>query len=90
VFVNVNFLGKPAAGYRVSNFYVVSQTGPSTTAFINGPAGLADKTGSIDATVDISGLTAGFTFEVRPKLPDRLELVETPLRIRVDIAKIQR
>ena len=45
-----------AAGYRVSNFYVVSQTGPSTTAFINGPAGLADKTGSIDATV-VSNIT---------------------------------
>jgi len=91
VFVNINFVGHVRSGYRVSNFYVVSpQSQETSTAMIRGLAGLIDRTSSIDASVDISGLTKGFTFETKPKLPEGVELLESPLRIRVDIEKIPR
>lgn len=86
-YVNVTFLGHPAPGYSVSNYYVVTPTGPSSTAFIRGPAGVVDRTPTISATVDISGLKRGFTFSPTPVLPRQLELVDAPLRIRVDVQK---
>jgi hypothetical protein len=89
VYVNVNFLGHIPSRFRMSNYYVVTQSGRSLTATISGPGGVVDKTGAIDATVDISALTKSYTFQPKPRLPDRLELQE-PLRIRVDVEKINR
>jgi YbbR domain-containing protein len=90
VYVNVNFVGHLATGYRMANYYVVGATGPTSTTTIRGPGGLVDKTSTIDATVDISALKSGFTFQATPKIPARIELLDTPLRIRVDVEKVMR
>jgi YbbR domain-containing protein len=88
-FVNVIWLGHLAAGYTMSNYYVVS--GPSTSSvYIEGPAGVVDKTAKIDADIDISGLTESFTYQPEPKMDSRLRLVDSPLQIHVDIKKTRR
>ncbi|MHB8637453.1 MAG: CdaR family protein [Fimbriimonadaceae bacterium] len=89
-YVNVSFTGHLPAGYMISNYYVVTAAGPSSTAAIRGPSGIVDKTSAIEATVDISGLKAGWTFTEMPKMPRLVELVNSPLRIRVDVEKTRR
>jgi YbbR domain-containing protein len=93
VYVNVLFMGRPAEGYRVSNYYVVAGPGSkntSSTTMIEGPAGLVERTSAIDASIDISGIKKSYTFKPEPKMAERLSLLESPLQIHVDIEKIPR
>ena len=89
-YVNVNFTGHPPAGFNISNYYVVTEAGPSSTALIRGPSGIVDKTSAIDAKIDISGLKAGWTYTVVPTMPAQVALVDPPLKIRVDVEKTRR
>ncbi len=90
VYVHVNFLGHIPSGFRMSNYYVVTESGRSQTATVSGPGGVVEKTASISATVDISAFDEepGRSSQIR-RCPDRLELQE-PLKIRVDVEKIPR
>lgn len=87
-YVNVIFNGHLAPGFSISNFYVVGKSGQmSSTTAIRGPAGVVDKIATIDATVDISGLKGNFTFKPKLTIPRQVELLDSPLKIRVDVQK---
>jgi hypothetical protein len=86
-YVNVNFVGHLPPGYAVAGWYVATNPEKSCTTPIRGPSGIVDKTSAIETSVVISGLTKGFTFVAKPTMPRQLQLVDSPLQIRVDVMK---
>lgn len=88
VYVNVSFVGHLPQGYKISNYYVSTPNGPSSTVRVRGPGGVIDKLSTIDTQIDISPLTKSYSFPFQPKnLPPRVQLLDSPIKIRVDVEK---